>query len=100
MEDMLGQSAQIAALIAAIFFALLAGSSLINLYLRYHDRLSIEKEDMQNLARNSAFALRLMVIAGLFHFLPFFMALGYLLCGVVIFQIFKINDTLKVLRNF
>ena len=97
---MLGLSAQIAALIAAIFFALLAGSGLVNLYLRYHDHLSIDKQDLQNLARNSAFALLLTVIAGFFHFLPFFLALGYLLCGAVIFQIFKINGMLKALKKF
>lgn len=100
MENMLGQFAQIAVLVAAIFFALLVGSDLVNLYLRYHDRLSINREDVQNLARNATFALLLMAIVGLFHFLPFFMALGYLLCGVVIFQIFKIYGMLKALKNF
>lgn len=99
MENMLGQFALIAALIAAIYFALLACSGLVNLYLCYHDRLSIDREDVQALARNSGFALLLSGIAGLFHFLPFFMALGYMLCGVVVFHIFKINALLKLLKN-
>ena len=100
MENMLGQFAQIAALITGIFFAQLAVAGVINLYLRYHDRLPIDKEDVQNLARNSAIVLLLTVIAGLFHFLPFFIAMGYLLCGIVIFQIFKINRVLIALKTF
>jgi len=99
MEYIFGQIAQITALTAAVFFGLLACSGLVNLYLRFHDRLPIDKENVQNLTRNSAFALLLLAIAGLFLALPFFMALGYLLCGVIIFQIFKINGLLKVLNK-
>ncbi len=99
MENMLGQSAQIAALIATAYFALLACSGLVNVYLRFHDRLPIHKVDVQALVRNVSFALVFLATAVVFRNLPFFMALGFLLCGVVIFQIFKINGFLKVLKN-
>lgn len=100
MENTMGQFAQMAAIVAAIFYVLQACSGLFNLYLRFHDNLSIDREDVQALSRNSGFALVLTGIAGLFHYLPFFMALGFLLCGVVFFQILKINGLLKIMERF
>ncbi|MBK7939675.1 MAG: hypothetical protein IPJ82_22465 [Lewinellaceae bacterium] len=97
MENTIGQFAQIAAMGVAIFYALLAGSGLFNLYLRFNDRLSIDREDVQTLSRNSGFALGLTGIAGLFHYLPFYMASGFLFCGIVFYQILKINGLLKIM---
>lgn len=99
MENILGQSAQIIVLLTALFFAQHAINSLFHLYLRYLDRLGMDKEEVRNLARNSVFALFFIAIAGLFNILPFIMALDYLLCVVVIFLVFKINGILKVIKN-
>ncbi len=100
MENTFGQFAETAALGAAIFFVLLACSGLVNLYLRYIDNLSIDREDVQALARNTGFALLSAGVAGLFHYLPLPMALTALLCGVVFFQILKINGLLKIIERF
>lgn len=96
---MIGQLAQIAAMVAAIFFALLASSGLVNLYLRYIDKLSIDREDVQAIARNSGFALLSAGVAALFHYLPLPMTLAALLCGIVFFQILKINGLLKIIER-
>ena len=100
MENTLGQFAQIATMGTAIYFAMLACNDMVYLYLRFHDNLSIDREDMQALARNCQFTLLLAGIAGMFHFLPFFLASGFLLCGVVFFQVLKINNLLKILERF
>lgn len=91
MENILGQLAQTVALMAAVFFALGAGSGIVNLYLRFHDRLSIDREDVLILVRNTGLALLSATIAWLFYSLPFFTALTLLLCGVVIRQLVQIH---------
>ncbi len=99
MENITGQYAQMIALAFSAFFVLSALSGMVNLYLRYHDDLPIEREDIKKLTRNSALALLCAAIAALFRFLPFFMAIGWILSGVVVIQIFKINGLLKVLSR-
>lgn len=99
MEDTLGYYAQIIMLVLAIFFALMAGSGLVNLYLRYHDRLPLDKPDIKSLVRHAGFAVLLTVVSQLFRILPFFMALGFLLCAVVLFQVFKIMQIGKLLEK-
>ena len=99
MENILGQFAQTTALIAAVFFVLLASSGLFNLYLRYHDRLPIDREDVQALARNSGLAVLLLLVAGLFKTLPFFMAIGMVLSGVVIIQVLRLNGLINKLED-
>lgn len=99
MEHTLGQVAQIAALIVAIFYLLLALSGLFNLYLRYNDNLTIDREDVQALARSSGYALLLAGVAGLFNYLSFFSGISVLLCGLVFFQILKIKGLLKILER-
>ncbi len=99
MEHTLGQVAQIAALIVAIFYLLLALSGLFNLYLRYNDNLTIDREDVQALARSSGNALLLAGVAGLFNYLSFFSGISVLLCGLVFFQILKIKGLLKILER-
>lgn len=99
MENILGHSAQFAAMMVATFFALLICSGLANLYLRFHDRLPIDRDSVHTLIRNFGFALLLTALAAFFHFLPFFMALGFLLCGGVVFQLLKISGLIKKLEQ-
>lgn len=99
MENTLGQVAQIAAMGAAIFFALLASNGLLKLYQRFDDLL-IDRTSTQVLARRSGVALAWAGISGLFHYLPFFMASGMLLCGMVLFQVMKNSGLLKNTSRF
>ena len=78
MQTVLGQSAQIISLVVAIFFALLATSALMNLYLRRIDHLTIEAEDVRSMARNAGIAMGLMALSALFRLLPFFMVIAFL----------------------
>lgn len=93
----MGLSAQMLVLAMAVFFALLVGSNLVNFYLRRIDHLPIDREDVRAFARNVRFTLFLLAIAGMFHYLSFFMALAILLCGAVAYQVLKINGLLKQL---
>ncbi len=90
MEDTLGYYAQIITFVVAIFYALMAASGLVNLYLRYNDHLTIDKADVKAMTKHAGFALILTLLAKLFSLLPFFMVLGFLLCAMILYQVFNI----------
>ncbi len=100
MGNTLGQLAQFATTGIALYFAMLACNDIVYLYLRYHDKLPIEREEMQSLVRKCRFTLLLAGIASLYYLLPFFLATGFLICIIMVFQILKINHLLKILERF
>ncbi|MBL7780706.1 MAG: hypothetical protein JNM22_05770 [Saprospiraceae bacterium] len=95
MPTVLGQYAQIISLVVAIFFALLATSALMNLYLRRIDHLTIDVDDVRSMARNAGIAVALIALSALFRLLPFFMVLAFLVCLTVFVNVFKINRLLS-----
>lgn len=99
MESTLGYLAQIVSLCVVVFFGLHTASGLVNLYLRFHDRLSIERRDVLHPARNLISLLKWLAAAALFFYIPFFMALGFFLCAILIAQILKVNVLIKEMER-
>jgi len=99
MTDTFSFYTQLLALLISVFFALMAGSGLLNLYLRYHDHLPIDRADVNAMARNAGISMLAFLCATLFHYLPFLMALGFLMCAVIILQIFRMRGLLNKLAK-
>lgn len=99
MADILSYYIQLITLFISIFFALTAGAGLMNFYLRYLDRLPIDRSDVVAFARNAGIALLLFISATLFHYLPFFVALGFVLCALIVVQLYKLDGILKKLAK-
>jgi hypothetical protein len=98
MEELLGFYAHNIALAIAAFFALLAGTRLIGLYLRYHDRLSIDREDVQSFFRNATLAIFFAGAAIMFEHVSFFVTIGLLACCLIVLLLIKINKQVKKLE--
>lgn len=99
MEDLLGQAPRLVALLPSIFFAMLAISGLIKLYLRYHDHLNIDRVDIVSLGRNAGVSIFFMAVSLLYEQVSFFAATSLLLCLLVTVQIIKLNNTISAFRQ-
>lgn len=99
MENIAAQLFQYTALFTAIFFALLTGNGLVNFFLRYIDHLPIEPTDIQDTIRHSKYALGIAIIAALFRYLPFHLAINFFMCAVVLGLIFRLDVVLRHLKK-
>ncbi len=95
MENMFFQYAYVPLLVIAVFFGLSFISGLMNLYLRYHEHLPIDREDKQALLKNAAFIVLFAAVTVVFGRMPFFEALIVLLCVIVGFQLFRVHNLVK-----
>jgi len=98
MFSNLSQYTQLLFLFFAAFFSIWTFAGLVNLYLRFIDRLSIDRQDILLLRRNVMLALFSAGLALLFYYLPYPMALTALFCGIVLYQLLHLSGLLKKLN--
>jgi hypothetical protein len=98
MFSNLSQYTQLLFLFFAAFFSIWTFAGLVNLYLRFIDQLSIDRQDVLLLRRNVMLALFSVGLALLFYYLPYPMALTTLFCGIVLYQLLHLSGLLKKLN--
>lgn len=99
MEQIFMEFLQAITLSLAFFFALYAGSGVINLYLRYIDHLSFDKEDIQLLLSNTWYAVLLFTCAAGMRYLGLAMTAVILLIMLLIWQMFNISALVRKLKR-
>lgn len=82
-------------LFVGAFYALIAISGLVNLYLRHIDHLSIDTEDKQTIQSSLLKGIALVLGAVAFKYLPFLYVLVILLIFVLLFQMTTISRLMK-----
>lgn len=83
----------------AVFYGLNIASGLINLYLRHIDRLSIDREDIQNLGRHTRSGFATLLCAALVHYLGLPMGATLILSFVVFWQLLRISGLISKLEK-
>lgn len=83
----------------AVFYGLNIASGLINLYLRHIDRLSIDREDIQNLGRHTRSGFTTLLCAALVHYLGLPMGATLILSFVVFWQLLRISGLVSNLEK-